>query len=101
MLFSRIVERLKRLNTAIARTAMGMDADTVRPARSARYTVTAPKMTPKMAPRATALTVNSAGDSEAGTNGLNVPGATAGSTVVGETVVGECAMVADSSMALR
>ena len=39
MLFSRMVERLSRLNTAIASTAMGIDARTVRPARSARYTV--------------------------------------------------------------
>ena len=31
MLFSRIVERPKRLNTAIASTAIGIDADTVRP----------------------------------------------------------------------
>jgi hypothetical protein len=36
MLFSRMVEWLNRLNTAIASTAMGIDAETVRPARSAR-----------------------------------------------------------------
>ena len=62
MLFSRIVDLLKRLKTAIASTAIGIEADTVSPARSARYTVTAPKMTPKMAPSTIALRVNSAGD---------------------------------------
>ena len=36
MLFSRMVERPKRLNTAMASTAIGIDADTVRPARRAR-----------------------------------------------------------------
>ena len=36
MLFSRIVELPSFLNTAIASTAIGMDAETVRPARSAR-----------------------------------------------------------------
>jgi hypothetical protein len=36
MLFSRIVERPRRLNTALASTAMGIEAETVSPARSAR-----------------------------------------------------------------
>ena len=36
MLFSRIVDLPKRLKTAMASTAIGIEADTVRPARSAR-----------------------------------------------------------------
>ncbi len=36
MLFSRIVDDPSRLNTEIASTAIGIDADTVRPALSAR-----------------------------------------------------------------
>ena len=36
MLFSRIVELPSLLKTAIARTAIGTEAETVRPARSAR-----------------------------------------------------------------
>ena len=40
-------------------TAIGMEADTVSPAFSARYTVAAPKMTPKQAPVMTAFSVNS------------------------------------------
>src|SRR5262252_6590852 len=53
MLFSRIVDEPSFLNTEIASTAIGIDADTVRPAFSARNTVAAPKMTPKMIPSAT------------------------------------------------
>ena len=40
-------------------TAMGIDADTVRPARRPTYTVTIPKMIPKNIPNSTARTVNS------------------------------------------
>ena len=36
MLFSRIVDEPKRLNSEIASTAIGIDADTVSPALSAR-----------------------------------------------------------------
>ncbi len=36
MLFSRMVDLPNRLKTAIASTAMGIEADTVRPARNAR-----------------------------------------------------------------
>ena len=36
MLFSRIVDEPSRLNTEIASTAIGIDAETVRPALSAR-----------------------------------------------------------------
>ena len=39
---------------------MGIDALTVNPAFSARYTVDAPKMSPKSAPTITAFGVNSA-----------------------------------------
>ena len=69
MLFSRMVEPPKRFSTEIARTAIGIDALTVKPARSPRYTVEAPKISPKIAPSTIALAVNSAGDWLAGTYG--------------------------------
>ena len=59
MLFSRIVDFPIFLKTAMARTAIGMEAETVSPARRARYTVAAPKIKPKNAPRRMALSVNS------------------------------------------
>src|SRR5262244_3186851 len=71
MLFSRIVDLPIFLKTAMARTAIGTEAETVRPARSARYTVAAPKKIPKNAPSRTALIVNSAGDSFGETYGRN------------------------------
>jgi hypothetical protein len=46
-------------------TAMGMEAETVSPARKPTYTLTAPKSRPKSAPRMTARIVNSFGDSSA------------------------------------
>src|SRR2546421_4166248 len=71
MLFSRIVEPPSFLSTEIASTAIGIDALTVSPARSPRYTVDAPKTRPKAAPMTIALSVNSAGDSDADTYGWN------------------------------
>jgi hypothetical protein len=59
MLFSRIVEPPSRFSTEMASTAIGMDALTVRPARSPRYTVDAPKISPNSTPRTTAFGVNS------------------------------------------
>jgi hypothetical protein len=53
----------------IANTAIGIDAETVNPARRPRYTVDAPKITPKITPMMIAFAVNSAGDWEAGTYG--------------------------------
>jgi len=67
MLFSRMVEPPSFLRTEMASTAMGIEAATVSPARSPRYTVEAPNTRPKIAPSRTALTVNSAGDCVAGT----------------------------------
>jgi hypothetical protein len=55
----------------IAITAIGIEADTVRPAFSARYTVAAPNMIPKMAPVTIDFTVNSGIEVSAATNGLN------------------------------
>ena len=46
-------------------TEMGIEAETVRPARKPTYTVTAPKSSPKRAPRITARMVNSFGLSSA------------------------------------
>src|SRR5262249_25202260 len=59
MLFSRMVVRRNFFPREIASTAIGMEALTVSPALSARYTVLMPKMIPKMAPMTTALRVNS------------------------------------------
>jgi hypothetical protein len=59
MLFSRMLVFKNRLPMEMASTAMGMEAETVSPALSARYTFAAPKMTPKMQPKMTARAVNS------------------------------------------
>ncbi len=59
MLFSRIVDPPNRFSTEIASTAIGMEALTVNPARSPRYTVDAPKSSPNAAPRMMAFAVNS------------------------------------------
>ena len=69
MLFSRIVEPPSFFSTEIARTAIGIEALTVSPARRPRYTVDAPNSNPKRTPMTIALAVNSAGDCDAGTYG--------------------------------
>ena len=75
MLFSRMVVPKKRLPKEIANTAMGMDADTVKPALSARYTVAAPKIIPNTAPKIMARIVNSLTlVTSAGIYGLNWSG---------------------------
>ena len=56
----------------IESTAIGMDAETVSPTLSARYTLDAAKITPSTAPRTSARTVSSAGDRDAGTYGSKV-----------------------------
>ena len=66
MLFSRMVERPKARRMLMDKTEMGMEAETVRPARRPTYTVTAPNRSPKSAPRMTARTVNSASVSSVG-----------------------------------
>ncbi len=52
-------------------TAMGMDAATVSPARRPTYTVTAPKMIPKMPPKKSERKVSSWGFSVGEMYGLN------------------------------
>jgi hypothetical protein len=69
MLFSRIVERPRVRKKATERTAMGIEAETVRPILSARYTLDAAKTIPSSAPRSTARNVISAGLWLAGTKG--------------------------------
>jgi len=59
MLFSRIVDFPNARRMEIESTEMGMEAETVRPARSPTYTDTAPNKTPKIAPRKTARKLNS------------------------------------------
>src|SRR5437762_9580505 len=87
MLFSMMVDPPRRFSTEIARTAIGIDALTVRPARRPRYTVDAPNSRPNNDPMTTALSVNSAGDCEAGTYGLNARGSVGGD-VTGEAMAG-------------
>ena len=60
MLFSKMVVLKNFRPMEIARTAIGIDAETVKPAFNARYTVAAPKITPKIAPNKMDLSVNSA-----------------------------------------
>ena len=74
MLFSRIVDRPKARRMLMERTEIGIEAETVSPARRPTYTETAPKRMPNSAPRITARRVNSRGLSSAPTNGLNSPG---------------------------
>ena len=71
MLFSRIVDLPSFLKTAIERTAIGTEAETVSPARRARYTVAAPKMMPKAIPSRIALSENSGISCSAEMYGLN------------------------------
>src|SRR5918999_4662686 len=71
MLFSRMVDLPRVRKNATASTAIGIEADTVRPILSAKYTLDAAKTMPRMAPRATARRVSSAGDWLGSTNGLN------------------------------
>ncbi len=59
MLFSRIVDLPNARRMEIERTAIGIDAETVRPARRPTYTDTAPNSAPKIAPRITARQLNS------------------------------------------
>src|SRR6185436_20530496 len=61
MLFSRMVALPKKRKMVIDRTAMGIDAETVSPTLSARYTEEAAKTTPRTEPRTTARSVSSAG----------------------------------------
>jgi hypothetical protein len=60
MLFSRMVVFRNFLPSVIAITAIGIDAETVRPAFKARYTVEHPKIIPNNDPKNTDLIVNSA-----------------------------------------
>src|ERR1700722_17135176 len=74
MLFSRRVERPKARRMLIDRTAIGMEAETVRPARNPTYTDNAPNKMPKSEPRITARRLNSATVSSAAMYGLNSAG---------------------------
>ena len=67
MLFSRIVARPSARKIVIDSTAMGIEALTVSPILSARYTLEAPKISPRKTPRTRERGVSSAGDWEAGT----------------------------------
>src|SRR5262245_61111707 len=75
MLFSRMVERPSVRKNATESTAIGIEADTVRPILSARYTLEAAKTMPRIAPSTTARGVSSAGDWLGGTNGSKAGGA--------------------------
>jgi hypothetical protein len=64
--------RPKALRIEIDNTEIGMLAATVKPARRPTYTVTAPKITPKIEPSSRARIDNSLRSSFAGTNGRKV-----------------------------
>src|SRR5271170_8124807 len=74
MLFSRIVERPNARKILIDSTAIGIEADTVSPARNPTYTVTAPNSSPNSAPSTTARSVNSFKLSSVPTYVRNSPG---------------------------
>jgi hypothetical protein len=70
MLFSRIEVRPSARKMEMDITAIGIEAETVSPTRSARYTLDAPKTMPRIAPTMTARAVNSGRMVVAGTKGL-------------------------------
>src|SRR2546421_12554408 len=94
MLFSRMVERPSQRKIVIDSTAIGIDALTVSPIFSARYTLEAPKMSPSRTPSTMARRVSSAGACDAGTYGWCVAveapdaaaGWAAGMLVIGGTI---------------
>ncbi len=59
ILFSRIEDLPNARRIEIDSTEIGIDAETVSPARSPTYTDTAPNSTPKIAPKMTARQLNS------------------------------------------
>ena len=61
MLFSRMVERPRVRKKATASTAIGIEAETVNPILSARYTLEAANTMPSRAPRIRERMVSSAG----------------------------------------
>src|SRR5579859_47727 len=69
-----MVERPKARRMLMESTEMGMEAETVRPARRPTYTVIAPNNKPNSAPRITARSVNSLTDSSEPMYGRNYPG---------------------------
>src|SRR5579864_4383251 len=71
MLFSRMVERPNARRIEIDSTEIGIDADTVSPARSPTYTETAPNKIPNSDPRITARQLNSVSVVDASTYGRN------------------------------
>src|ERR1700689_2652855 len=74
MLFSRIVEPPNGRRMLIERTAIGIEAETVRPARKPTYTETAPNRIPNSEPNMIARRLNSRTLSSASTYGRNSPG---------------------------
>src|SRR5258708_21526112 len=74
MLFSRIVDFPNARRMEMDTTEIGIDAETVSPARKPTYTDTAPNKTPKIAPRMTARKLNSVRVVDASTYGRNSEG---------------------------
>src|SRR5579872_7343810 len=74
ILFSRMLTLPKARRMLIESTAMGIDAETVSPARSPTYTVTAPKKSPATIPARMARKVNSATPFSESMYGLNSSG---------------------------
>src|ERR1017187_3856497 len=88
MLFSRIVVFPSFLRIVIAMTAIGIDADVVRPTFRPRQTEAAPKTIRRTDPSATARNVSSAGASEAGTQGWNAAEDVAAGSAMGPESTG-------------
>src|SRR5216684_6707517 len=74
ILFSRIVDFPNARRMEIDSTEIGMEAETVSPARNPTYTETAPNRIPKSDPRSTARQLNSVIALDASTYGRNSAG---------------------------
>src|ERR1700732_5101765 len=74
ILFSRIVDLPNARRMEIESTEIGIEAETVSPARNPTYTETAPNKMPNSAPRMTARQLNSVNVLEASTYGRNSAG---------------------------
>src|SRR5438045_9798658 len=83
ILFSRMVARPKARRILIESTAMGIDGETVRPARGPTYTVTPPKRIPNIDPRSSARGGNSLSFVAEGTYGANLAHGGAAAVVAG------------------
>jgi len=83
MQFSSTLERPRMRNRAMESTATGMEAETVRPTFTERYTELAANSTPSTLPRTSPRTVSSRGVGASGRSGATVARAGAESFILG------------------